>query len=490
MNTTALCSPVATSSGTDTPRLLLLVSYHFPPVGGAGVQRPVKFVKYLEQSGWETTALVAENPSVPVLDESLCADFPPGLEICRARTLEPGYRFKQSMSAGHPGGGGSAGATGAEAHSASGFRGLKQKLKQKLRRTVKQAASLVLQPDPQILWRPAALKAARRVLREREHHAILATAPPWSNLLLAEQLARETGLPLILDFRDEWDLGSLYLENSQKDRISISVQQRMQRRLLRNADGILATTTASAERLEARCREAGGLARVRCIYNGFDADDFRQLAVCCSQQRRPASGGTFRLAYTGTLWNLTSIEPLVQAVELLSLRHPELVARLELLITGRKTPEQQELLGRLKPMGCRLVLQDYCSHTEALSHMTTADGLCLLLSDVPGAERVVPAKLFEYLAAGRELLAIVPEGETARLVRGIHPASHLLPADVEGICSWLAAQIASVETDRKSWQPDSLDRPEIRQFSREQETGQLAELLNETVSSRRRASGG
>ena len=484
----ATLSPQALPEAAASRGRLLLVSYHFPPVGGARVQRPVKFVKYLEQFGWDTTALVAENPSVPVHDDSLCADFPASLDIRRARTLEPGYRFKQQMAT----------ARAAACESQTARPGLLQRCRAAARRfagrAVRATAGVVLQPDPQILWRPAALKAGRQALREQPHQAVLATAPPWSNLLLAETLAREARLPLILDFRDEWDLGSRYLENSQKDAVSTCVQQRMQNRLLRRADVILATTMASTARLEERCRQAGGTARVVCIYNGFDADDFHaaagsmapgcQTPVCQTQH----AGSSFRLVYTGTLWNLTTAEPLVLAIEQLAAQQPQLVSRLELQFVGRKTPEQAALLGRLATAGCQLRLEDYCSHHEALARMLTADALCLLLSDVPGAERVVPAKLFEYLATGRDLLAIAPAGETADIVRSIEPRFHCLPSDVNSIAGWLASRLeshgAGEGAPRPPWDAARLEQPPIRRFGRVEETRQLAELLEEVTAVR------
>src|SRR5262245_29395997 len=86
---------------THTPaKRVLFVSYLFPPVGGVGTQRVTKFVKYLPQFGWQTSVLTVSNPSVPLLDESLLADIPPGTIIRRAKTYEPGYSLKKAISGG------------------------------------------------------------------------------------------------------------------------------------------------------------------------------------------------------------------------------------------------------------------------------------------------------------------------------------------------------------------------------------------------------
>ena len=221
------------ASPADAPRRrVLLISYHFPPVGGAGVQRPAKFAKYLRQFGWDVSVLMAENPSVPVLDESLLADIPPETIIRKARTWEPGYQFKSNI-------------TSQSTDGNAAKPGIIGRAKSKLKGMVRSTAKMMLQPDPQVLWLPNAKKAALKLLRELPHDIILATAPSYSNLLLGSKLKQKTGLPLVVDYRDEWDLSSKYLENSQSDRISHFIQERMQKKILRNADGLIATTKAS-----------------------------------------------------------------------------------------------------------------------------------------------------------------------------------------------------------------------------------------------------
>lgn len=469
-----MAHPHNSVSDRDTPRVLV-ISYHFPPVGGAGVQRPVKFVKYLREFGWECTVLMAENPSVPVFDESLCRDIPPDLAIVKARTWEPSYAAKQQLAASN-GDQSAARPTilSRVARSAKGF--------------VRSAAGLLLQPDPQVLWSPNAYRAASRLLRETPHHVILATAPPYSNLLLGCALKRRFGLPLVADFRDEWDMSSQYLENSHRDWFSTRVQGYMQRTVLREADAIIATTRRSTDRLAERCRAVGGQARTACIYNGYDECDFiRQTSDTApsaeSTNELIGSGAdvdTFRLVYTGTLWNLTSIEPLVQAIEMLHAERSGLVTRLTLHCMGRKTPAQRDLLQRLAHTNCTVVDRDYGTHSEAVETMWSADALCVLLSDVPGAERVVPAKLFEYLATEKPLLTIVPPGETAEIAGEFDGHSVCPPHDVRRIADWLRDRLQTFVAGRspkaRSESPGTSSA--VSRYSRRTGTAQLAQLLS------------
>ncbi|QDV51240.1 glycosyltransferase family protein [Gimesia fumaroli] len=440
---------------------LLLVSYHFPPVGGAGVQRPVKFVKYLRRFGWDVSVLMAANPSVPVFDNSLLVDIPEETHLEKARTWEPNYTLKKNM--------------GNQNHTGQSSSSLLAPIKSSCRKLVKAGAGLILQPDAQILWYPNALKAGKKLLNNLQHDAILATAPPYSNLILASKLKQKFHLPLIADFRDEWDLSSKYLENHQQDAISNLIQTRLQRSVMRHSDAIVATTQASTQRLLDRAHQFGTDVTGRCIYNGFDRDDFEFLDEAGQQSQKHNCQKRFRIVYTGTLWNLTTVEPLVKAIESLHQESPNLLSRLELQFIGRKTPEQLALLERINQTKSTLITEDYCSHHEALKKMAAADALCLLLSDVEGADRVAPAKLFEYLAINREILSITPTGETANILKDFWPTGNFQAHDTAGMVNWLKGRLLGNSST------GIINSENINQFNREHQAGQLADLLNQLV---------
>lgn len=435
---------------SDAKKVLLIV-YQFPPVGGAGVQRAVKFVKYLPQFGWRPTVLTVANPSVPVLDRSLEADIPPGTEIRRARTLEPGYAMKAAISAG-----GSKGSSG----------GVKRAIKGAARRVV----NLVLQPDPQVLWVAGAVREGRRILGESPHAAIMVTGPPFSSFLLGARLARWSGLPLLLDYRDEWGISNAYLENKRLGSYSTAVQSRMQSRVVRQAQALVATTEASALELGRVRDKARSSAQVSCIYNGFDPDDFRETTGHGSSSTEP---GRYRLSYVGTLWNLTDVGPLVAAVLDLSKRRPDLAARLDLSFAGRRTAEQDAILDRLRDAPCRLDLHPYLDHTAAIALARSSDASCILLADVPEAVRVVPAKVFESMAARVPILVIAPRGEVWDLLEGHPAAARFVPGDTAAIADHLASEIERKRDGRVVDMPDW----DASRFDRREQARQLAGLL-------------
>ncbi len=430
---------------------VLLVTYPFPPTGGAGVQRVTKFVKYLPRHGWDVSVLTVANPSVPLRDDSLQKDVPPETLVRRARSWEPGYATKASIAA-EPGAGPGRGS----------FRRL-------VRSSLRRVGTFLLQPDPQILWMPRAVAAGKRLLRHTRHDAILASGPPFSTFLIGTELGRSAGLPVVLDYRDEWTISNAYWENKRLDPVSRYVQGRMQRRVIRAAGGLLATTRCSAEALAALKREAGGKARVTWVYNGFDPDDFGDQPPA-----PPADGGRFRLAYIGTLWNLTDVGPLVGAVRQVAHARPDLAGRLELVFAGRRTGPQAELLASLRGLPCRLIEYPYLEHTEAVRLMRGSEALCLLLSDLPGAGRVVPAKLFEYVAAARPALVVAPHGEAWDLLDG-YPGGRFLPGDTDGIAAWLTTTLSG----HRAGGPRAVTAWNASAFTREAQAGQLAGFLGE-----------
>ncbi len=451
-----MTAPIQTDRSTSVSgrRRVLLITYPFPPVGGAGVQRVTKFVKYLPQHGWDVSVLTVANPSVPLYDESLAKDIPPETVIRRARSWEPGYALKASVSA------------GAQSN-AKPRRGVKRALGAAARRV----ATLVFQPDAQILWGPRALAEGKRLLREIPHDAIVASGPPFSTFLIAASLARHARLPLVLDYRDEWTISNEYWENRRLDPLSRCVQGRMQRWAIAASSGLVATTRSSAQSLAELARRSGGKARTTWVYNGFDPDDFPSLP-----SRPIAERGPFRLSYTGTLWNLTDVGPLVAAVRRLAERSPELAADLEVVFAGRRLGTQADRVAELRTLPCRLVEHPYLDHSAVVDLMRGSEALCLLLSDLPGAGRVVPAKLFEYMATRRSILTIAPTGEARVLLAG-YPGGQFSPGDIEGITTWLAAVIRAHQAGAFHTEMEWDTSP----YTRDTQAGQLAEFLNELL---------
>jgi glycosyltransferase involved in cell wall biosynthesis len=247
----------------------------------------------------------------------------------------------------------------------------------------------------------------------------------------------------------------------------------MQRRVVRKASAIVATTASSAGTLTRIRDDAGGTARVLCIHNGFDPDDFARPAPPARRDSR------YRIVYAGTLWNLTSVAPLIDAVSALCRQSPEVAARLELVLAGRRTTDQQRTLTRLLETPVHVVEHNYMAHDLVLDLMRSADVLCALLTDAPGAERVLPGKIFEYMACRRPILAIAPPGDLWQVLED-YPAAHRYePSDVGGITAFLARRLQEFETSATK-QAIMWDDP---RYNRREQARTLAGLLSDITGS-------
>ncbi|SFH71732.1 glycosyltransferase [Planctomicrobium piriforme] len=439
------------------PPRVLFVSYLFPPTGGVGVQRVSKFVKYLPQAGWESSVLTVSNASVPLHDESLVRDIPPGTLIRRAKTYEPGYALKTAVSGGN-----------SKQGSAGG-------LVRAAKSVVRRIANTALQPDPQILWHPHAYREGLKLLQAAPHDAIIATGPPFSSFLLGAKLSRKTGLPLILDYRDEWDISNAYWENKGQGQFANWIQTRQQASALRTAQVILATTPSSAAAIEEFARRHGSTAKAMYIYNGFDPDDYP--AATAVQARTGDSAEKFRLAFIGTLWNLNSIQPVVEALLKISAAQPVLAGTLEIFLAGRRTPDQEAQLDRLQGTPITVTRSPFVSHDEAIDLMRSADALLMLNSDLPKTQRIINAKTFEYMAARRPMFVVAPQGDVWDVVRDLPGTVLCKPADIDGIAEKLLLTLELHRCGERftdaTW--------DISRFERRQLTRELAKLLDQTV---------
>jgi glycosyltransferase involved in cell wall biosynthesis len=362
----------------------LIVAYSFPPVGGAGVARVLKLVKYLPMHGVRPTVLTVSNPSVPVEDRSRDRDLAPDLEVLRARTFEPGYAAKAA----------------AQASQVTG----KPSMVGRLKRLAAQAARAALVPDAQVLWQPAAQLALARRLYQQRPDVVFISGPPFSAFLLAPLARLAPGVGVVLDYRDEWSTWRTTYENA--SRAAAVIGAPLERALAHRAHVITTATSAFRTSL---LHDIPGLdpARVHAIPNGYDLDDL------------PGEGTTARLpsdklviTYAGTIFKLTSAQGLMGAVRRLHREHPDLARFLELRFYGRVV--DAELAHFADVPG--VTLHGYVPHGDVGRALTESHIVLCLLDDVPGAERIYPAKIFELMAMARPVLTLAPPGELATLV--------------------------------------------------------------------------
>jgi len=391
---------VSTSFFGEIMKKVLMVAYSFPPVGGAGVQRPIKFVKYLREFGWEPVVLTVKNPSVPVVDESLLKDIPEGVKIYKARTFEPSYQTKK------------------------GYTDSKKGLLSPVKSIVKKLVANLLLPDVQVLWWPALTMKLVSIIRYEKPDCLFVTAPPFSSFVPVVLIGRLFRVPVVVDFRDEWSFSRQNWENAQKNIFSNFIDVVMERTVVMNTTAITVASPYYQTSLEKQYPFA--LHKVHTITNGYDPDDFVDVDFSKSNK---LDSDYFTIVYTGTIWRATSLEPFLRGVSELVETAPDIIAKIKLRIIGRIVEEEINILESLREL-ISVETVDYLPHEKIFPEMTSADLLLLTLSDLPGAEKIIPGKTFEYLAAKKSILAVIPSGVTSELIEDetnvfiVDPSNH------------------------------------------------------------------
>lgn len=432
----------------------LLVSYAFPPVGGAGVGRVLKFQKYLPDHGVDVSVLTVANPSVPVTDESLERDVRPETEVIRARTFEPGYAVKKA------------------AWTERGGAAPRRQGRSIARRMIGGAVAVgkqALVPDPQLLWQPAAQAALARLLASRQApDVVFISGPPFSQFLLAPLARLRPRTRVVLDYRDEWITYRTTYE--MMGRLGAIVGGPMERTLLRTAHAVTTATDAFRDNL----LESFPFLdpdRVITIPNGYDPDDF--------PAQLPSPGGDrFVITYAGTIFKLTSARGLLGAVRRLHERDPDLARLLSLRFIGRIVDTEADAFEGTEELGVeRLPYMAKEAVTEQLarSHMT----LCLL-DDVPGNERIYPGKVFELMYLGRPCLTLTPPGALSDLATRHNLGRVLRPRDEAAIAVHLATALRAFRAN--TYDPTSA-ATDIGQFHRSHQAATLGTLFRSLVCS-------
>jgi glycosyltransferase involved in cell wall biosynthesis len=432
----------------------LLVSYVFPPVGGAGVGRTLKLAKYLPDHGVSPTVMTCANPSVPVFDESLLRDVHPDMEIVRARTFEPGYGLKKTTwEAGNGKNGARPGAAGSR----------------RLIAMLGGLARAVLVPDPQILWQPhAQLVLAQRLAGPRRDDVVFISGPPFSQFLLAPLARARRGTAVVLDYRDEW----VTYRNTYEmmGRASAAVGSALERGLVRAAHVITTATEAFRERLLA---DFPFLApeRVHAIPNGYDPDDYPPP----DELPRPPTD-RFVLTYAGTLFKLTSPRGLIGALRRLHQAEPELARLLEVRFIGRIVDTERDGFPSGGELG--VVERGYLDKTEVVRELSASHMVLCLLDEVPGTERIYPAKIFELMYLRRPCLTLAPPGALADLCRRHHLGEVIAPRDEEAIAAYLAGVLRRF---RDGESPPPAEPVDVERYHRRAQAAQFAAAFQQAV---------
>ena len=359
---------------------VLIITYYWPPAGGSGVQRWLKFVKYLQEFGIEPVVYTVENANYLKQDASLLNEVPKGLEILKQPIWEPTALlfWKKSKQQ----------TKGISNVSKGGFLSF--------------IRGNFFIPDPKVFWVKPSVSYLQKYLDNHTIDVIISTGPPHSTHLIAEKLHQKNTVKWLADFRDPWsDL--YYNKDFNQLAFAKNKNKRLEERILRNSDCILTVSNSLKEELEKTAK------KVEVITNGFD-DEF-------SASNNVILDTKFSISYIGLLPKQSNPKLLFKVLKGLCKESEIFKKDLKLNFIGDISEEVKvEILANKLDENTDFV--GYVSHQEAIAYQNKSQVLLLLIPNVKNNKGILTGKLFEYLKAKRPILAIGPEkGDLATILQ-------------------------------------------------------------------------
>lgn len=427
---------------------ILIISYYWPPAGGPGVQRWLKFVKYLPDFGWEPTVFIPENPSYPIVDETLQKDVPKNLKMIKTKIWEP-YQLAEKFGKDN------------KKFKAGQFDvGENQSWKAKLSIFVRGNFFI---PDARVFWVKPSVEFLEKYLKANHYDVLVTTGPPHSLHLIGLGLKKKfPDLKWIADFRDPWTEISYY-KHLKLTKIADKKHRKLESEVFKNADVTLATSYTDAENF----RKKG--ANAFCITNGFDSEIESQKSEVGSKN----STNKFTLSYVGVLEQLRDPGNLWWTLYEIMCENEEFSNDFELKFVGKVDNKIQQSLFHIG-INQNIKYLGYLPHEQALQEMQ--DSTVLLMTNFPqeSSKGIIPGKIFEYLATGKTILSFGPkDADVEKILNETKAGKHFGYDEKEKLKKFI---LESYE----NWKLGTLNQnaENIEQFSRKNLTQKLVDLMN------------
>lgn len=416
---------------------VLVISYYWPPTGGSGVQRWVKFCKYLPQYGWQPVVYTPENPERLATDESLLKEIPSCVEVLRTHIVEPYSVYRRFTGKKKDASGGEVNPVNAQKKSLLG------------NLSVWIRGNFFI-PDPRCFWVRPSVKYLKKYLSEHPVDAIVTTGPPQSVHLIGRGLRRALGVKWLADFRDPWT-EMFYYKHLKLTKFADGKHHRLEQSVLDEADGVIAVTPMVRDDFASRTKTP-----VYLVTNGYDEADI-------TAAEKIVRTGKFVIAHTGLFASDGNPSVLWSVLGKMCSEDASFKDKLEIRLCGKtddgiiRSIEEHGLGGNLVNMG-------YLPHDKVVGEQAGADILILPLRKEKEYAKVLPGKIFEYMASGRPILGIGQEnGMAAKLLKDSGTGEMFDWENVKGMERFLKKPVCN---------PQNIER-----FSRRCLTEKLSKLL-------------
>ena len=423
---------------------VLIISYYWPPSGGAGVQRWLKFAKYLPEFGYQPIIYTPENPEFPVLDESLLKDIPQEVEVIRQPIWEPYGWYRQFLGQ-------------KDKKIGAGF--VSEKKEPGLLNSISVwVRGNFFIPDARKFWIKPSIQFLSNYISENKVDVVVSTGPPHSMHLIALELKKRHNIKWIADFRDPWTNIDFYQElmlTSWADKR----HRALEREVLTTADKVLTIGYTMSQEMEAL-----GAKNVETVTNGFDEDDFPNVESKLDIE--------FSVSHIGTFSPSRNHPIFWKALAELKNESPYFAKNFKLRTVG---VVDHNVTSSIEEAGLQENWEriDYVSHSEVLNYQLSSKVLLVSINNTPNAKGILPGKFFEYLASGRPILAIGPKHSDIGTVLDKTKAGVVIERyDLEGMKQAVMQLYLGTQQFERN-------EKEIFKFSRRGLTEQLVNVIQE-----------
>ena len=425
---------------------VLIITYYWIPSGGAGVQRWVKFAKYLREFGYEPIIYTPENPEFPSIDTSFENDIPADIQVIKTPIWEP-YNVYRNL-------------TGKKNQTINaGFisENKKQGWKDKLSIWIR---GNFLIPDPRRFWIKPSVRLLTKFLNENKVDAIITTGPPHSMHFIGLGLKQNIPtLPWIADFRDPWTNIDFY-KDLNLTWISDKIHHRLERKVIQSADSVIVVSNGMKDEFDLLNPK-----HIQVITNGYDETDVHKLAVELDKK--------FSISHIGTLNVARNPRVVWKVLSEICAEKTDFKADLQIQLIGKV---DFSVLEDIKNNGLtdNLLKIDYLTHAEAIVKQQSSQVLVLLINNSGNAKGILTGKFFEYLAAKRPILAVGPiDGDAAHILNETGAGKMLDFEDEKATKQTILDYYSRFKAGSLNVESTSVER-----FSRKSLTRELADLLN------------
>jgi len=420
---------------------VLVVAYYFPPMGLSGVQRTLKFVKYMKNYDWEPTVITTGSVGYFAHDESLSKEAESSdIRIIRIGAKDPNAMLSKFGTIRPP--------------------------RESIRKILSRISQAIFIPDNKISWSKLALQKVKKLLKNEYFDALYVTVPPFSSFYYLRKLKKKFDIPIMVDYRDLW-YGSYFAFYPTP--VHKTLHKRMEYLSLKTADKIIVTNRKIKEKL-IKTYKFLTFNDVVIIPHGFDPQDFENV------QPEPKFNDKMIVTYSGIFMEYNTPKYFLYAFKKLVTERPDLASKIQLNFIGYLGKENKALVTKLnleefvKELG-------YMNHKEAVKKIISSDVLWLMVGKKRNIDAILPGKLLEYMGSQKPIIGCVPDG-VAKMTLEEYGASFITePYDVGEIKNTL---IKVYELYKKNELPKP-DENILQKYRRDVLTGQLTKQLQTIV---------